>query len=215
MKKPVSELKDKHSGHDIWVIGSGPSTGFVEPEFFDNKISIGVNRIWPYFKTTYITYLVVKEMVVLQDAINSGSKVIASKHNCGNLVYPESRARGDWYFFEHRENGLESVDLDVIGTDEIVVSYSTITSAMHMAAYMGAKNILLVGHDCGSIDGMMNFDGYPDNLMKSASFYRDFLSKIEPQSLAVRNRLQEVYGCNIYSLNPFLNFGLEGHNYES
>lgn len=212
MKKPVSELKDKHSGQDVWVIASGPSTGFVGPEFFDNKITIGVNRIWSYFKTTY---LVVKELVVLQEAIRSGSKVIASKHNCGNLGYPESRAKGEWYFFEHHENGLESVDLDVIGTDKIVVSYSTITSAMNLAAYMGAANVILVGHDCGSIDGMMNFDGYPDNLMKSESFYRDFLSKIEPQSLAVRDRLQVIYGCNIYSLNPFLNFGLEGHDYES
>jgi hypothetical protein len=26
--------------------------------------------------------------------------------------------------------------------------------------------------------------------------------------------LKEVYGCNVYSLNPFLNFGLEGHEYE-
>lgn len=207
---PVIKLRGRYDGKDIWVIASGPSAGFVAPGFFDNKITIGVNRIWSHFKTAY---LVVKEAVVLQDAIDSGETVIASKHNCGNLGYPESKARGAWYYFEHRQNGMENVDLDVIGKDEIVVSFSTITSAMHLAAYMGAKNILLVGHDCGSIDGMMNFDGYPDNLMKSESFYRDFLSRIEPQSLAVRDRLKEVYGCNIYSLNPFLNFGLEGHEY--
>ncbi len=205
-------LKSAHPGSDIWVIASGPSAGFIDPGFFDGKITIGVNRVWSRFKTTYI---VVKESVVLQAAIDgaNGAKVIASRFNCGEPGYQESKAHGQFYYFEHGKNGLEQVDLDVIGTDQIVVSYSTITSAMHLAAYMGAKNILLVGHDCGSIDGQINFVGYPENLMKSESFYRDFLSRIEPQSQAVRTRLQQVYGCLVYSLNPFINLGLEDHSY--
>jgi hypothetical protein len=208
------ELKNIHPDSDIWVIASGSSTGFIEPDFFDNKISIGVNRVWMRYPTTYI---VVKEGVVLQDAINkgNGAKVIASKYNCGQVGSRLNKAHGDFYYFEHRNNGLERVDLEAVGGDEIVVSFSTITSAMHMAAYMGAKNILLVGHDCGFIDGMINFEGYPDNLMKSEQFYRDFLSRIEPQSILVRDKLQEVYNCNIYSLNPFLNLGMEDHSYES
>jgi hypothetical protein len=195
------------------VIASGPSAGYVDPDFFEGKITIGVNRVWNRFKTTY---LVVKESAVLQDAIRSGAQVIGSRYNCATLSGAESQAKGDWYVFDHRNNGIEGVELDVIDpeSDEIVVSFSTITSAMHVAAYMGAQNILLVGHDCGTLDGKMNFSGYPENLMKSESFYRDFLSRIEPQSLQVRDRLKQVYGCNIYSLNPFLNFGLEGHHYE-
>jgi hypothetical protein len=206
-------LKSAHPGADIWVIASGPSAGFVDPSFFEGKITIGVNRVWTRFETTYI---VVKESAVLQLAIDDGAGaiVIASRHNCGNLSNQESRARGEFYYFAHQENHLEQVDLDVIGTDKIVVSFSTITSAMHLAAYMGAKNILLVGHDCGSIDGKINFDGYPDNLMRSESFYRDFLARIEPQSLQVRARLEQVFGCNIYSLNPFINLGMEDHKYE-
>ena len=206
------ELRDTHPGQDIWIIASGPSAGFVEPSFFDGKITIGVNRIWDHFETTY---LVVKEVVVLQAAIDSGAKVVASKYNCGNRSAQPSRAKGPFYYFDHRHNGVEQVDLDVIGTDEIVVSYSTITSAMHLAAYMGAKNILLVGHDCGAIDGKLNLEGYPKSLNREPGFYQRFLSEIEPQSLAVRARLRQVYGCNIYSLNPFLNLGMEDHCYES
>jgi hypothetical protein len=44
--------------------------------------------------------------------------------------------------------------------DQLLVSHSTITSGIHLAAYMGAKNIILMGHDCGTIDGNLNFDGY-------------------------------------------------------
>lgn len=212
-RKSAILLKDIHAGQDIWVIASGPSAGFIDPGFFDGKITIGVNRVWTKFETNY---LVIKEGAVLQAAIAAGAKVVASEHNCGNLDYAANRAKTngvDYYTFEHAENHVEDPDLDVIGTDKIVVSFSTITSAMHLAAYMGAANILLVGHDCGPIDGKINFDGYPDNLMRSEEFYKNFLSRIEPQTRVVKARLMEVYGCRVYSLNPWINLGLEDHNY--
>lgn len=209
---PIMQIKNQYYGADIWVVASGASAGFVDPEFFENKLTIGVNRVWTRFKTTW---LVIKEQAVLPAAIKTGSRVIASHHNCGTIANAINKARGHFYFFEHADNGLESVDLDVIGTDKIVVSYSTITSAMHLAAYMGAANIILVGHDCGTIDGQINFAGYPENLMKSESFYKDFLSRIEPQTRAVKARLMEVYGCRVYSLNPWINFRLEDHDYVS
>jgi hypothetical protein len=31
---------------------------------------------------------------------------------------------------------------------------------MHLAAYMGAKNIILIGHDCGTLNGEPNFKDY-------------------------------------------------------
>jgi hypothetical protein len=77
---------------------------------------------------------------------------------------------------------------------------------------MGAANIIIVGHDCGLLDGATNFPGY-NAPIASMSFYRNFLTEIEPQTLALREKLKEVYGVNIYSLNPFINFGLEGHEY--
>ncbi len=204
---PIRELKGKHKGQDIWIIAAGPSAQLIEPEFFKHKITMGVNRIWLRFTTNY---LVIKEGNILQMAIDTGSKVIASRYHTGCRRYMESQAEGRWYSFDHNDNGLEQVDLSVIGTDRLVVSYSTITSAMHAAAYMGAANIILVGHDCGKLDGKVNIEGY----IEPPAFYNDFLASIEPQSQAVRDRLKEVYGCNIYSLNPFLNFGLEGHKYE-
>lgn len=206
----IDQLAGIHFGADIWVIASGPSAGFIAPGFFDNKLTIGVNRVWTRFETNY---LVIKEAMVLQAAINTGAIVVASKHHCGQIGCQVNKAHGDFYYFEHEDNGLEEVDLDVIGTDKLVVSFSTITSAMHLAAYMGAANIILVGHDCGTIDGKLNFDGYPQNLLKDDEFYRDFLKRIERQSQAVRDRLLEVYGCRVYSLNPWLNFRLEDHNY--
>ena len=78
---------------------------------------------------------------------------------------------------------------------------------------MGAANVILIGHDCGLLDGQQRLPGLPVALAGD-KFHRDFLGKIEPQSQAVREWLHQKYGCNVYSLNPFLNFGLEGHTYE-
>lgn len=212
---PIQALLSMHPGEDIWIIAAGPSAGYVHSSFFVDKRTIGVNRVWEKFD---VDYVVCKEPQVVTLAAARGKKVIASKHAYGSLQDALNWAEGDVFIFEHCANQLRDVDLDVIGTDRIVVSYSTITSAMHVAAYMGARNIILVGHDCGLLDGQKNFEGYPAPLAEAMgfpeSFYEEFLSEIEPASLAVRDRLREVYGCNIYSLNPFLNFGLEGRRYE-
>lgn len=211
--KPIGELNNIHAGHDIYVVASGASADFIDQSFFDNKIAIGVNEVWKRFYN--LDYVVRKESRRMDEAISAsrqfGFKTIASAHNCGMLKYAKNE--GADYVFEHLDNALEIIDLSVIGTDKIVVSYSTITSAIHVAAYMGAANIILVGHDCGTLDGKTNIAGYAESIA-GARFYREFLTVIEPQTLALRAKLKEVYGCNLYSLNPFVNFGLEGHEYE-
>jgi hypothetical protein len=211
--KPIGELKNIHEGHDIYVVASGASAGFIDASFFDNKLVIGVNQVWKRFAN--LDYVVRKESNGMDAAIAAskqfGFKTICSEHNCGTLKYAKNE--GADYVLEHLDNKLEEIDLSVVGTDKIVVSYSTITSAIHIAAYMGAANIILIGHDCGTLDGAVNYPGY-DEAIAGKSFYRKFITQIEPQTLALRDRLKEVYGCNVYSLNPFLNFGLEGHEYE-
>ena len=212
MERSIQEQAGMYDGYDIYVVASGPSAGFIEPEFFDNKVAIGVNEAWLRFPN--LDYLVRKEAERSQAAYMSGIPLVISRHNCGVLAYALNRLDGpsDYYVFEHADNQLSNVDLSVIGTDKLIVSWSTITSAMHLAAYMGAANIILVGHDCGLIDGQHNMQGYPTAL-NGEKFYLDWLTKIEPQSILVRAALQEHYGCRIYSLNPFLNLGMEGHEY--
>ena len=98
------------------------------------------------------------------------------------------------------------------------MSHSTITSGIYLAAYMGAKNIILVGHDCGTIDGQSNFTDYHTNesrLQKTEACYNKWLSKIELDTIVLKKFLKDKYGCNVYSLNPFVSFRLEGHNFKS
>ena len=219
--KSIDLLKDVHYDEDVYIIASGASMDYIAPSFFDGKITMGINQV---YKKYDCTYLVRKEVKFIQPSLDSGSIVIVSEYDSGNLDSGEHKLNTNkinhhrLYYFNHLDNQHDKVDTSVIGGDKIVVSFSTITSAMHLAAYMGAANIIICGHDAGLLDGKMNFHEYftdiKDTPWQNWGQYRNWLKVIEGQTLAVKNKLIEVYGVNIVSLNPFINFGLEGHKYE-
>ena len=49
-QKKISELKEIHTGEDVWVLAAGPSMNYLDPSFFENKVTVGVNRICKFFK---------------------------------------------------------------------------------------------------------------------------------------------------------------------
>jgi len=86
---------------------------------------------------------------------------------------------------------------------------------------MGAKNIMLVGHDCGTINGDPNFKNYHSEKTykiahsRGKTDYIIWLRQIEAQTIAVKNLLKKKYNCNIHSINPFVSFNLEGNIFKS
>jgi hypothetical protein len=209
-RRKLAELKNRYTGTDIWLIAAGASMDFIDPGFFDGKITVGVNAVHRRFRCDY---LVLRTTTLTEEALRSGSSLIVSEHEMARLNGELTRVSGPAWYFPHRQRSLHTpLDLSVIGTDLIVVGASIIVSALHIAAYLGARNILLCGHDCGSLDGKIAFDGYYDQVGNVISKWR-LLNRMEEQTVAVREKLREVYGCRIYSLNPFVNFGLEQHQF--
>ena len=225
LPRPVSLLKDRHKGEDIHVIGSGASGNFLDPSYFEGKTTIGINRVFRRFPCTYTVLKEFNGAAAHAELCESGSIPVVARGESGNLATGSRQSNSLFfrepgtYFFDHLENGLRNVDMSPIGSagDRLVVSWSSITSAMHLAALMGARNIVLVGHDCGLVDGESTIDGYYANMDNapwgSTTQYNDWLDEIEAQTIAVRSALKAAYGCNVVSLNPFVNFGLEGHSY--
>lgn len=221
----VDMLRDRHRGQDVWIILSGPSCDHIDPAFFRNKVTIGVNRVISRYDTDYV---VMKEWPgedFVQLIAERGRIAVVSKWDSGNIKQGRRRKNIDWfrgpnfYYFDHLENLRDKVDVSVITPESsrLVVSYSTVTSAIHLAALMGAANIILVGHDCGLLDGRSGFGNYNFDITrtpwKSMEEYTAWLGQIEGQTLQVRDRVREAFGCAVHSLNPFINFGLEGHVY--
>lgn len=216
MPKPIDELKNSHPDSTIYVLAAGASMNTVCGSFFKDKIVIAVNETYKFFPAQYI---VVKEKESLWEAVRSfpvhRAKIVASEYDCGDRGIKNTDFAGEFYYFKHLPNRHTIVNLAPLDNPGwLVVSYSTITSAVHLAYFLGASNIVLCGHDCGSIDGEFYFRGYnPPMTPEAYKKAKNFITQFEPQTLTLVNELR-VKGINVYSLNPFINLGLEGHTYE-
>lgn len=218
--KSILSLKNAHKGEDIYILASGKSVDFYDEDFFDGKVVIGVNQA---YKKIWCDYLVRKEVKFIKESLETESLVIVSEYDSGNLNTGSEKLNtnkvdhDNLYFFQHLDNLHTKIDTSVFGSDKIVVSFSTITSAIHIAAYMGAKNIILIGHDCGTIDGEMTFKGYYDSIKDTPwtdwQQYKAWLKVIENQTKIVKEQVKKHYGANVVSMLPFVSLNMENHSY--
>lgn len=212
----ISGLKQAHQGQTIWVLGSGSSLGHIDSAFFDDKLTIGVNLVSvTYARTNYSVtkyHSAAEELIAHYGADHRGT--IVSEHEHGNHSKSAfDLDRPDCWVFEHNDNpGDRFASADWPDEGAIVASHSTIGSAIHLAAYMGASSCVLVGHDSGVLDLHQHVLGYvpaaPDALWHQ---YPSF----ERQSIVIKDEVRRRYGTHVYSLNPFINFNLEGHSFYS
>ena len=227
--KNITELKNIHKGEDIWVIAAGASMNFVNNSFFDNKITIGVNQVHRLFRCDYAVMKDLGESDRFDESIrelkDSKTKLLFSKFHAGHYRSGENKPEysDNFYVFNHNDNGSYkkadgSLDLDVIGSpDHIIAIRSTLTSSIHLAAYLGASNIMICGSDGGKVDGKSYMDGYTQNHWKSGGNnpgIGEWIGNIQDLNIQIRNRIKLIYNCNIHSLNPFINLQLEDHLYE-
>lgn len=222
--KKLEDYKNIHHNMDIYILASGKSVDFIDNSFFYNKIIIGINQV---FKKIKCNYLVRKENKLLKEVVDLNPNTIhfISKGNCGSntdsnlqFVNKHFKNNNNIVIYNHNQN-LKNIP-NTIKEDELIVSQSTITTGIHLAAYMGAKNIILVGHDGGMINGECNFKEYhndetykiawPKNGKKD---YIKWVKNIENDTILLKKILNKKYGCNIVSINPFINFNLEGNKY--
>jgi len=223
MNRSHIELKDTRGGGDIYILGSGGSMDFIAKSFFENKYCIGLNSIWKFFP---VNFTLIKHVQFIEEAMKANIPVIASKHDCGDITMDLCREDSTYKFTHKRgrfcnleENFQENIN--ALGKDDdIFVSYSSITSAIHLAAYMGAKNIIICGHDCGYINGKSHMLEYGKHIQefykekkKLENYYNPWFRQINNDTVKLKTKLKEIYKCNIHSLNPFINYQMEGNNY--
>ena len=221
--KSFEELKNKHKGEDIWLVSAGSSMDFIESSFFENKIVLGQNNVYKKYKCDYVVMKDCMEEPRFPRAIRELEELdiplIYTKHYAGHYKLQENVVSyKNSYMCNHSDND-KRIDgaLEVIGTDVMACVRSTITTMMNIAAYMGAKNIMSCGVDCGTINNNLYYDGYTEKDWKSAGNWggvSGWISSTHDDNIQVRNKITEIYGCNIYSLNPFMNFQLDGNEYK-
>tara|TARA_A100001391_G_scaffold140690_1_gene98676 strand:+ start:488 stop:1165 length:678 start_codon:yes stop_codon:yes gene_type:complete len=224
MYKDISKLKNIHKGEDIWVVLGGSSMDYIDSDFFKNKIVVGQNQVYKHYPCKYVVMKDCMEEPRFPRSIrrldSMGIPLIFPEYYKGYCSNQKNKPEHtNAYVFKHNPRTDDfDTELKNLKDDEIIVSKSSVTSLLHTTAYMGAKNIILCGHDCGTLDGNLYYDGYMEKDWISSenwSGIRMWMSGIEYESQSVRKYLKDKFNCNIHSLNPFLNLGLEGHKYEA
>jgi hypothetical protein len=214
----LDEMQNIHLGEDVYVLGSGATLDYVDPYFFDGKITVSTNLVGALLgirgTTAYThSHYHVNALEVAEKHPESivvapmGDRGYAGKpkHFPMNVVYYEHVATGQEFDVNRswHESGL-------------IVGSSSIHGSIHLAAHMGARNIILVGADCGYLDGKTNHSKYMNEFggTQSGDLLNDtahHLARWDKDLRMVKEKMIEVYGVRMYSLNPFVNLRLEDH----
>jgi hypothetical protein len=215
--KTIDELKDRHKGEDIYVVGSGASLRVFPKNFLEDKITIGLNMAWKLAPIKYgitihpdlnipdfmsgetarpgITWIVKQDKISL---LNTEQADYARRNhytfrtegrtNAQPPNQPNDAGRFPEWILEHPPGHL--------------YCWSSISqTAVHMAAIMGAKNIVLVGCDNAAISG--NHHGHRQHTrwkgVSPDERYRQYWQGL----IELRPYLRQK-GVNLVSLTPFM-----------
>ena len=211
----LSDLKDVRAGETAWVFGSGGTLNHLHPAFFADKLVVSTN-LGPLRFGVDPDFVFSHYHSQASEALGLGVPVVTlagdtlthqgwQGHKPDNLVLiPQDSYVGPsdvWDVFgRHRPR-----------PDSLAYGSSSLHGAMHLAAWIGAKHLVMVGADCGVLDGQANLDGYLgfDNDAHRARI----LSLYNRDHLRMKEWLIANYGVTVYSLNPFINLNLEGHTF--
>jgi hypothetical protein len=213
----VSELYGVHEGADIYVVGAGASLRVFPTQYLSDKITIGLNMAWRSAPTRYgVTIhpdLNVPEFMEGQTprpditwvTKYGKSKVVLT---ADQLAYAEEH----FYFFESKarkntalpwEPSDSGRELDWVRrpSGDNLYQWSSISqTGVNLAANMGAKTIILVGCDNGSILG--NHHAHQQHTrwkgVDPNHRYRQYYDGLLEVRQALRQR-----GVELISLTPF------------
>lgn len=203
---------------DVYVVGSGPSLDFIDPEFFRGKKVIAVNNAAERLGLFDIADGLVSFTHYHADAVRIadefGGFVVAPEGDRGFAGKPDpaNLRPGLIHYFPHVPTEFDFYPERATVDDSIMVGSTSAHGAIHLAAAV-ADTVILVGMDCGRIDGKANAGDYRSgDLVNNDEAY--WLDRWNTHLEWVKAYLEARYDVRIYSLNPFVNLNLEGHTWE-
>jgi hypothetical protein len=215
----ILHLRNIYAGQEVYVFASGSSLNYIPPSYFDNKICIATNRVgFVYGLKNYWTATHHYEVEQYYRKYGCKSIIIAPDKDINNLnMEPVPDSHATLRFPSAKQHYAEfSVSKHFPETDDrLVIGSSSFHTSLHLAQYMGASTIIIVGLDQGTLDGETNVRGYEDfphmEGNPSGKSHHSF-SVWEIHTRDMVNKMREL-GCNVFSLNPFMNWNLEGHKF--
>lgn len=159
--KSISSLYKKYEGQDIYIFGTGPSLFKVNADDFKDKICLGINysfEVMPYMD--YIFVHVIESYEAIRGVVDNSKlilpKTLVRQHHrdpSKNILPQRIETDNPEAFLypiqDPSEKNIENRHVHLAIDSNIFVWSTTTHSAIHIAAYMGAKNIFLIGVDYG------------------------------------------------------------------
>ena len=205
----VTKFRDSRKGETAWVLGSGASLNHVPRWFWADRLIVATNFAGVRLgldKFYTVTHYHLDAGIIAEQRPDLA--VIAPRTDQGGIAaIPVPPTAPNIFYINTGHQAYSQFDCAELWPrepDTLVVGPTSLHMAMHFAQYLGARHIILAGADCGTLDDASNFDGYPagDNPMTVwESSLRDVARHLRSE------------GVSVMSLNPFVNFGLEGHKF--
>lgn len=216
--RPVSELYGRHTGADIYVVGTGTSLRVFPLGFLTDKIAIGLNQAWKVIETPYAITMMPKLNIpefIREERPRPHITWITkpSKINAQCTPSEIDHANANFYGFENdgrlAMNGLDEVSdtgrvLDWVRNPhphKLYLWTSISQSAINLAANMGARNVILVG--CDNAPLAQNHHAHEQHTMWKGEDpdlrYMQYYEGVAEVRSVLRDR-----GVNVVSISPFL-----------
>jgi hypothetical protein len=207
----LANLRNLHKDATIWVLGSGSTLGFIKPEFFTDKIVVSTNLSASlagisakYCFTHY--HSVAKSLLEPNNYVVTLRRDTKSHQDWADSV-PNNLVFADQDSYQGPGSSWNPLTSNPPRKDSLAYGSSSLHGAMHLAAWLGASSIILVGADCGRIDGSERIKDYPIGEGENPHGLYNQHHKL------MKDWLVQEYGVEVYSLNPFINLNLEGHSW--
>lgn len=210
----LADFAGIHPGETVWVLGSGASLQRISPLMFSGQTVVATN----FAGTT----AGLERFYSVAHHHSDADRIAALRPDL--LVFtpdieqlpPEDRSPArasapNVRFVPTTDQHYSRFDPEAhwpTDDDRLVVGPTSLHMAMHLAAYMGAANIILVGADCGAFDNVSRIADYPD---PNGHLHYGLWTR----SLEAMARRLRILGVGVHSLNPWVTPRLEGHRYET
>lgn len=209
----LADFANRHTGQTAYVIGSGKTCSYYDPNFFSDKLTVAVNEGFMKWLPR-VDYAVTKyhHLTSVIDPDRCGQIVVSA----GDTGQHEQMwgPREDFLVFSHDINKTADFSADDWPDEgKLVVSYSSITSALHFAAHLGVSAIVTVGADCGWLDDDPSIPGHGDSLETNTEL--KLALHFELQNRIVAEEIRKRYNIPVMSMLPFVTPNMEGHSYRS
>ncbi|HEY3386983.1 MAG TPA: hypothetical protein VGK46_10755 [Saprospiraceae bacterium] len=170
-EQSIVNLHQQFCGRDIYIFGTGPSLMKQNAENFRDKICLGINFAFEVLPVmTYVmvhdveTYEIIRKIIdnrklILSETLVNQSSTLPGHGHLPHRIPVQNDQAWIYPIQDPYEKNINNKKLDLQKEASIYTWSTTTHSAIHLAAYMGAKNIYLIGVDYMPYpNGKMHFD---------------------------------------------------------